>query len=175
MSQAQLEKVTAQAVIQAALIAISTRIVGSAFRCLETLNPNYQQSQVISNPRTVCIRELSTIAMAFGFSLITSAAILPRAKMWGWSHFKVQFITSVIGTFLAEGIGRLIAYRKSGLKTKAVPMPVIRMPSNQPHFQIPSLPLQAPIMQVQNPPRFSYPAAAWRYTPYAYSSSKLSV
>jgi hypothetical protein len=175
MSQAQLEKVATQAVIQAALIAISTRIVGSAFRCLETLNPNYQQSQVISNPRTVCIRELSTIAMAFGFSLITSAFIKPRAKLWGWSDFKVQFTTSVIGTFIAEAMGRFIAYRKSALKTKAIPMPAIRILSTQPHFQIPSLPLQAPIMQVQNPSRFSYPTAAWCYTPYAYSSSKLSV
>jgi len=165
MSQAQLEKVATRAVIQAALIAISTRIVGSAFRCLETLNPNYQQSQVISNPRTVCIRELSTIAMAFGFSIITSVVIKRHAKSWGWSDFKVQFITSVIGTFIAEAMGRFIAYRKSALKTKAVPIPSIQMPPNQSYFQLPSPPLQAPMMQIQNPPRFSYPSVAWRYTP----------
>jgi len=100
------------AAIQGAFVAISSRIVGSAFRCLETLNPQFKQSNVGSDPKTVCIRELSTIGMAWGFALITKAWLSSTKLTKHWSDFKVQFLTSVIGTLIAESVGRLIAYRK---------------------------------------------------------------
>lgn len=108
--------VVKQSALQMAFIAISSRIVGSAFRCLETLNPNYQQSKVISDPRTVCIRELSTISMAWCFALATNKLITPFAEKRNWGNFRVQFLTSVIGTTIAESIGRLIAYHKASVK-----------------------------------------------------------
>lgn len=154
-----------QATLQAAFIAISSRIVGSAFRCLETLNPNYQQSQVISNPRTVCIRELSTICMAFGFSLITSAVIKPRAKVWGWSDFKVQMLTSIIGTFIAESIGRLIAYRKASLKSRSSMTPALpTAPNNYSAMTIPSTSI-LPISRT--PTAYSYSSAYFPASSYA--------
>lgn len=42
-----------QVTLQAAFIAISSCVVGSAFRFLETMNPQYQQAKVISDPPTV--------------------------------------------------------------------------------------------------------------------------
>jgi hypothetical protein len=101
-----------QSSLQMAFIAIASRIVGSAFRCLETLNPEYQKSKIISDPRTVCIRELSTICMACCFALMANKLIKPFALKRGWGNFRVQFLTTVIGTTIAESIGRWIAYRK---------------------------------------------------------------
>jgi len=112
----------------AACIAISSRLVGSAFRCLETLNPDYQQSRVISDPKSVCIREFSALSMAFVFSLITSILISPRAKARGWSDTAIQFLTTVIGTTIAESIGRLVAYRKAALKSQAHSVTTIPQP-----------------------------------------------
>lgn len=112
-----------QSAVQAAFIAISSRVVGSVFRCLETLNPQYQQSKVISDPKTVCIRELSTISMSWCFALGINMLIKPFAKRQGWGDFRVQFLTSLIGTTIAESLGRMIAYRKA-LSNKALPLPL---------------------------------------------------
>lgn len=98
--------------IQAAFIAISSRIVGSAFRCLETLNPALQKAQVISDPPTVFVREMTTLAMAWSLALLTNMAIKPLATRRRWSNFWVQFATAVIGTTMAESIGRFVAYRQ---------------------------------------------------------------
>jgi phosphatidylglycerophosphate synthase len=128
---------------QAAGIAISSRIVGSAFRCLETLNPDFQQSKVISDPKAVCIRELSTLGMAFVFSLIANVIISPRAEARGWSKFAIQFLTTVIGTTIAETIGRMIAYKKALPKsptsatTTPHPLPVSANPVSPSRSSVP--------------------------------------
>ena len=132
------ETLIKKAAWQAACIAISSRLIGSAFRCLETLNPDYQQSKVISNPKTVCIRELSAISMAFVFSLITNVIISPWATARGWSNFVIQFLTTVIGTTIAESIGRLVAYRKAALKSQA--HSVTTIPQPLPVYQYVTLP-----------------------------------
>lgn len=97
---------------QVALITISSRIVGSAFRCLETFNPQLQASNAGSDPKTVCMREMSTIAMAFGLALLTGNKLKPWAEKRNWSGNSFQFVTTVVSTAIAETIGRLIAYYK---------------------------------------------------------------
>jgi hypothetical protein len=99
--------------IQAAFIAISSRLVGSTFRVLETLSPRLQATRAISDPPTVLVRELVTISMAWGFAFLTHQAIKPFAQRRQWGTTAVQFWTAVIGTALAESCGRFIAYRKS--------------------------------------------------------------
>jgi hypothetical protein len=136
-----------QSALQMAFIAISSRIVGSAFRCLETLNPNYQQSKVISDPRTVCIRELSTISMAWCFALATNKLITPFAEKRNWGNFRVQFLTSVIGTTIAESIGRLIAYHKASVKPLTPPPQAVRfapVQSTPAGAYVPTLPIVPP-------------------------------
>lgn len=99
--------------VQAAFIAVSSRIVGSIFRFGETLNPRFQKTRVISDPKTVLVRELVTTSMAWGFALTTNMVIKPLAERRGWSPFGVQFMTAAIGTTLAELVGRYVAYRKA--------------------------------------------------------------
>ena len=88
-----------KASIQAAFIAIASRIVGSTFRFLETLNPVFQQAQVIADPPTVLMREVVTISMAWILSLGTHMLIqrlVRKYPFWG------QFVTTIIGTAAAN-------------------------------------------------------------------------
>lgn len=146
---------------QAAFIAISSRLVGSTFRFLETLNPSFQKTKVISDPSTVFVRELVTISMAWGFALLTHIVIKPLAQKRGWGNFSVQFLTALIGTSIAESLGRLIAYRgalkreKMRMMPKVIPAVIspIQLPSFQPQPQRLTLPIASPA-SVQRP--FAY-------------------
>ena len=176
-----------QGTIQAAFIAISSRIVGSTFRFMETLNPEFQKARVISDPPTVLVRELVTISMAWGFALLTNIAIKPLAQRKGWGNFGVQMVTAIIGTTIAESIGRFVAYRKAlqedkkqaaqGVKEerqKVFTKPILQeaeaplkspmspgLTNNGPYQAAPLYPGFSPYHSPAPVP----PAASWNYTP----------
>ncbi|HEY9685397.1 MAG TPA: hypothetical protein V6C52_00325 [Coleofasciculaceae cyanobacterium] len=100
-----------KAIVQSATIATSARMMGSTFRYLETLNPVLQQSRTITDPPTVLKREILTLTLAWTFALLTNALLKPLVQSRGWSNFRIQFIAALVGSFMAESIGRTVAYR----------------------------------------------------------------
>jgi hypothetical protein len=128
-----------KAIVQSATIATSARMMGSTFRYLETLNPVLQQSRTITDPPTVLKREILTLCLAWTFALLTNALLKPLVQSRGWSNFRIQFIAALVGSFMAESIGRTVAYRSRLKALQAGAGHTLLHPNGIPlHFQLPS-------------------------------------
>jgi hypothetical protein len=106
---------------QSACVAVSSRLVGSAFRTAEVYNPQLQQAQVLSDPTAVMKREVSTLGLAWLLSYMANLGLRPLAKATRLNLYGFQFLTTIVGTFLAESFGRFIAYRKQVANSKFYP------------------------------------------------------
>jgi hypothetical protein len=81
------------AALQWAFLAIASRLVGAAFRVLETYNPNLRQQQTLSDSKTIIKREATAISLAWLFALGSNLILQPlvtRQKMGRYLAFSVQ-------------------------------------------------------------------------------------
>lgn len=143
-------------VILSSFVAIASRLVGAAYRIVDTLNPDLQKTQVISSPKTVAGREAITIGMAFGFAFLSNHFLDPIVKSRGWNQLAVTFCNTVISTLVAETVARKIAYRKA--RTQSMPPPRVLPPRVLPRVNRP-FPALPPVMQF---PMFLPASTMWR-------------
>jgi hypothetical protein len=139
--------------VQTAFVAIASRLVGSTFRVLETLNPELQKSKVISDPKVVFKREAITMGLAWVFALLTNMAIDPMATRRGWNRQLITFLTAVAGTLISETISRFVSYRNAVRKTdvKTIVPPAEKEITPTPLMQQSTIPvLQKPLVRRTN-------------------------